>query len=176
MPGNSTKQQSPRLVVVIVLIALFAMGALLFFFIVNNRQYAQQNPSSMHLRQSLQEVVDALSLKPFGNGSTSPSEEKVKDMPVYYVATGLIAQPEDTARLSVVNEVQRHGWTVKSQGSKDTFLGWEMIATRDSMVLRVYAGKEARGVPDSPYKAQEGYTYVQASVAGRNSGPGWTEV
>lgn len=176
MSNKAAIWQSRHLLGGIMVISILVIGAASLLFFIASNQHAQQGPSSAQLQQALQEIVEPLSLSPFQGVSANPIEVKVKNLPIYCVATGLIAQPEDTARLTVGNDVQRHGWAIRSQGNVDSSLGWEMIAIRDSMVLRVDVGKEAKGVADSPYKAQTGYTYVQASIAGQNSGPEWAIV
>ncbi len=136
----------------------------------------EDSHSSVQLQQALEQTIKALSLKPLNNVPPTPEEVIIKSAPAYYVSTGVLNTSEEPARTNIVNTLRSQNWTIIHHGKVDHFLGWEVVATRNSAVLQISAGEEARGVSATPYTRQNGYTYIQVAIAGQNSGPSWSVI
>lgn len=159
----------------IVILGLVLVGAIMASR-YTDQAGSKSSTSSAQLKQVLEQITVALSLAHFNNVPPTPNEVIVKSAPAYYVATGVISMSEDIARTKITNTLASQNWTVIRGGNVDHFLGWEVIAARNSMVIMISAGEEAKGVPATPYRRLDGQTYVQMTIAAQNSGPEWSEI
>lgn len=127
-------------------------------------------------RAEVAEVVSALALEPFGSQSTAPSEVRVKGGSPYFVATGILEGGRERAVDAVRDALVRSQWQIHSEGPVPHFLGWETLGVKGSDVILISIGQGVTDVANSPYQPLTGRSYVQVSVAGKDSGPQWTQV
>jgi hypothetical protein len=125
-------------------------------------------------RAALAELVEAYDLQPLpGDADVRISRVRDTNGYPYYVATGVVDEPERTAGMArVATAFEREGWDVFESGPVDFFLGACVRAQRGSMVAAASVGW-VTGPGFNPYPRLPGRLYVQAKVGHEDSNQTW---
>ncbi len=127
------------------------------------------------LDSDLTAILAGLRLDPFGR-PVAPTAVTVKGGPVYFVATGIASVPPADELQQVRSLLRMVGYTIEKDQAVERFLGWEILATKESGVILVSVGSRVVEGDGAVYPPLVDRSYVQIAIAGRDSTPQWSHV